>query len=484
MKFSGLHAEALLDGLPCGYLLLTRDGTIQYANRWFESCVGRESGEVVGRRFQEFLAPGGKIFYEMQFAPTLILRGALNEIAFELTSTGGKRVSVLVNAQVQEDESGKRESVALVVYEIAQRKLYEDELRRQRREFEQVAELVRRSTDAIIRLTAEGTIESWNYGAETIFGVMSSEAVGVDFFDLLFPGDGEREASLALLKQGKSITKELRAGGPNGKTIDVAMSLTPHMDAPGILVAFSAVIRDITARKRAERALMQNEKLASVGRLASSIAHEINNPLEAVTNLLYILQDRTTDPEAKTLLRSADEELARVSHIARHTLRFYRQSSNRTDVNLCSVFDSVVGLYRVRFEDSEITWRIECDESLELHCYEGELRQILVHLVSNAYDAMRTGGYLRIRAGKVRGRGAKNGSIRVLLADNGAGIEPAVKRHLFEPFNSTKGIGGAGLGLWIARDLVSNNAGDIRIRSSTRAEHHGTVAILTFYPRD
>lgn len=140
------------------------------------------------------------------------------------------------------------------------------------------------------------------------------------------------------------------------------------------MVAFSAVIRDITLRKLAERALVQNEKLASVGRLASSTAHEINNPLESVTNLLYILESRVAEPETRAFVTSAQEELARVSHIATHTLRFHKQSSNRTMVDLQVLTESVLGLYRACLSNAGIDVGNQCDRISPLCCFEGELR--------------------------------------------------------------------------------------------------------------
>ncbi len=469
--------EGVLRDLPCGYVLMELDGRIRYANPAFGSCVGAIAAEIAGRRLQEFLAPGGNIFYEMQFAPTLMLRGSLQEISFELVSANGKRVAVLLNATLMKDESGRNDAIAVVVYEISQRKLYENELLRAQRELERAAEVVRRSSDAILRLSPEGVIESWNYGAQVIFGYAASEAVGKDIFELLFAGEEQRDKSLERLRLGESVQRELKARATAGRTVEVSMHLTPHMESPRVLVAFSAVIRDITARKRAERALLQSEKLASVGRLASSIAHEINNPLEALTNLLYIARESARDAASRELLLAADDQLARVSQIARHTLRFYRQSSSRMPVNLRRELDSVVLLYRARFEAAGIAAQVECDEALELFCFDGELRQIVVHLVSNAFDAMREGGQLRLRARRQRGAG---GAVRILVADTGTGISGEMKAHLFEPFQSTKGIMGAGLGLWVTRDLTMNNGGTIRVRSSDKAAKHGTIVALTF----
>jgi signal transduction histidine kinase len=266
----------------------------------------------------------------------------------------------------------------------------------------------------------------------------------------------------------------------SGHLLDVAISLSPHMEAPGILVGFSAIIRDVAEKKKAEKALLQSEKLASVGRLASSIAHEINNPLESVTNLLYILVSRIEDEETRQFAITAQEELARVSHIATHTLRFHKQSSNKTDVDLGALAESVFALYRARLESSQIFTSIECSVDLRLFCYEGELRQVLVNLVSNAYDAMRSGGRLTFRAHPSRDWKSGQTGIRVLVADTGSGMDAETMGHLFEPFYSTKGIGGTGLGLWISKDLIAKNDGFISVHSSRRTGKTGTVFNLFF----
>jgi signal transduction histidine kinase len=173
--------------------------------------------------------------------------------------------------------------------------------------------------------------------------------------------------------------------------------LTPHMKAPGTLVAFSAVLRNIADQKIALRALLQSEKLASVGRLASSIAHEINNPLSSVTNLLYILGLQVPTPELKALVAQAEEELARVSQITTHTLRFHRQSSSSTVLDLETLFNSVFALYRARFRNSSMTPLTDRCGAKHLLCHEGELRQVILNIVGNAVDAMKLGGVLSLR---------------------------------------------------------------------------------------
>lgn len=452
-----------------------------YANQTFLQLVGRDGAAVANARFQELLTPGGAIFYETQFAPSLLLRGSVEEISFEFLKENGERVPTLVNALLRSEQGQMPAHILLAVFGAKQRRLYESELLRARRESEQVSEVVRRSSDAIIRLSPDDLIETWNRGARQIFGFPADAAVGKPIYLLI------SEASRSVLaktidkvKRGAEVVTEIVGSRDTGEPVDVSISMTPHMEAPGIFVGYSAIIRDATARKRAEKALLQTEKLASVGRLASSIAHEINNPLEAVTNLLYILETRDTDEETKTLIHTAQEELARVSQIATHTLRFHKQSSGRTEVKIHALFDSVLGLYRARLQNSRITAVNDCKGSSSLLCYEGEIRQILVNLVANSFDAMRSGGTLTLRCRNVACPSSGSKGVRITVADTGTGMEHAVLQRLFEPFFSTKGIGGTGLGLWITRDLVEKNHGSIRVRSCTRPGRAGTVISILF----
>jgi PAS domain S-box-containing protein len=430
---------------------------------------------VEGKHFSEILTRGSAIFYETHFLPSLLLRGSLEEIAFDFLSGDRTHQPVFINAIVRDTD------ILLAVFGAKQRRLYEAELLRARRESEQVAEIVRRSSDAIIRFSSEGLIESWNNGAQQIFGYQIDECKGRRF-DCLFAPEAldDVNAAISNLRRGDDLMLDTKGVGASGERVDVSMSLTPHMEVPGTLVAFSAIIRDISARKRTEQALIQNEKLASVGRLASSIAHEINNPLEAVTNLLYLLASSLTEPKQKDLVTTAQEEMARVSHITTHTLRFHKQSSRRTVVDLRAVLDSVVALYRARLANAGVETVVECEIGLTLTCYEGELRQILVNLVSNSFDAMRAGGTLRVRAREVSSKSSQDRRIHILIGDSGTGMADDVLLRLFEPFFSTKGIGGTGLGLWITKDLVSRNHGKIRVRSSVRPERSGTAVILSF----
>jgi PAS domain S-box-containing protein len=474
--------DVLVEHSPCGLVVLNLGGEILFANHAFSSMVGQPDALLRQLHFQDLLPRGGKLFFETQFTPTLLLRTSVSEIALDLVGAGGAHVPVLINASLQNSPGSDERQVFLAVFGVKQRHLYEKELLRARKEFEQLADVVRRSSDAILRLTAEGLVQSWNAGASQIFGLSAEKAIGMSLASLLGTETDDFLASaMAKLKAGQEAFMEARGRSQSGTRTDLAVSMTPHMEAPGILVAFSAIIRDVTSRKVAERALLQTEKLASVGRLASSIAHEINNPLEAVTNLLYLLQSRAMEEETRNLLTLAQKELDRVTHIATHTLQFHKQSTNRREIHLGSLVKPVLALYQTRFRSVGISVIDDCAAASPFVCFEGEIRQILFNLVSNAYDAMKNqGGRLILRCRDIPFETAGPKGVRLTVADTGSGMHKEILKRIFEPFFSTKGIGGTGLGLWITEDLVKKNGGSIRVRSSDRTGRSGTIVMICF----
>jgi PAS domain S-box-containing protein len=472
----------ILEHSPCGQALLALDGIILFANPAFRKLCGLDAaGAISEHHFQQSLTKGAAIFYENQFLPTLLQRGEITGIALELSQPSGEQVQVFVSAVLRRCGDGNPNGVFLAVFDATQRRLYEKELLRARKEAELLSEVVRRSSDAILRLSPDGIIQSWNEGARHMFGWSSDEALGQSLAFLLEDqGKSQIQDAMPLLGSGLQAIKESAGLRKDGSGLEVSISLTPHLEAPGILVAFSAIIRDVTSQKVSERVLLQNEKLASVGRLASSIAHEINNPLESVTNLLYILQSRSLDPETLAFVLTAQEELARVSQIATQTLRFYKQSSSRTHLHLAALAESVLALYRARFANAGVSATNESKRASPLFCFEGELRQIMVNLVSNAYDAMKSGGKLTIRSRDTTILPECDCGVRITVADTGLGMDPMTLRRVFEPFFTTKGLGGTGLGLWITLELVKKNKGRIKIRSSTKPGKRGTVISMVF----
>ncbi len=261
------------------------------------------------------------------------------------------------------------------------------------------------------------------------------------------------------------------------------VSYFPVYALDGAITGITAASLEITQQKKAEQALIQSEKLAAVGRLASSIAHEINNPLESVTNLLYLARTSPTLAEVRDYLASAEIELRRVAAITSQTLRFHKQATSPQEIDLIALAEEVLAIYHGRIANAAITvqprWRLHHP----LRCFEGEIRQVLSNLIGNALDAMPGGGrlLLRLRPGTHWSTGVPG--IVFTLADTGTGMDPVTRSHLFSPFYTTKGITGTGLGLWVSQEIVERHRGAFRVRSSQSPAHHGTVFNL-FLPFD
>jgi len=251
-----------------------------------------------------------------------------------------------------------------------------------------------------------------------------------------------------------------------------------------------AVIVDTTQRRNAEDALRKTEKLAAAGRLAASIAHEINNPLEAVTNLLYLirLQDSLSG-DTKRYVELAQHEVARVSEIAQQTLRFYRQSTLPITAKVCELMDSVLTLHQGRVNSLQVEVQRFYDPDVELFCFAGELRQLFANLIGNALDAMMPGPG-RLALGIRRSRSWSDPAVegvRISVMDTGSGMTPEVRSRIFEPFFTTKEATGTGLGLWVSAEIVRKHHGAIRIRSRTAVDSQsngnlrsGTVFMIFF----
>jgi signal transduction histidine kinase len=247
------------------------------------------------------------------------------------------------------------------------------------------------------------------------------------------------------------------------------------------------IVLDASERKRGEEALRKTEKLAATGRLAASIAHEINNPLEAITNLLFLLRSYCglQDP-ALNYVVMAEHEATRISEITQQTLRFYRQSTLPGRVRMGELLNSVLSLYPARINSLKLQVERRYDAELDIFCYAGELRQVFANLVGNAIDASRTHGRLILRARPSHSwKDTEQRGIRFVVADNGSGMEAAVRTRIFEAFFTTKEITGTGLGLWVSQEIVEKHRGLIHVRSrpAVAGQASGTVFQI-FIPDD
>src|ERR1019366_8120887 len=257
------------------------------------------------------------------------------------------------------------------------------------------------------------------------------------------------------------------------------VKVTPSRGPDGAVERLIAVSRVITELRGAQLAAIHAEKLATAGRMAATIAHEINNPLEAVTNFIYLAQTTEGLPaEVRQHLEIADRELTRVAHIARQTLGFYRSNSMSRWMVVSDLIRDALMIYERRLHNKEMDAEITIDPDLQIYGKDGELRQVLLNLTANAIDASHTGGKLWFRAQKTRNwtNGMEEG-VRITLADNGSGMAPEVQRSVFDPFFTTKADVGTGIGLWVTKCLVEQRGGYVHFRSR-QGQNAGTVMSL------
>jgi signal transduction histidine kinase len=270
--------------------------------------------------------------------------------------------------------------------------------------------------------------------------------------------------------------------GTEERTLDFIYQALREED--GSISGIIVIGVDTTERKVAEKALIQSEKLAAVGRLASTIAHEINNPLESITNLIFLARSSQSLQAVQELLDLADQELRRVSAIARQTLQFNKQSMGARAVTCGELIREVMTIHEARIRNSQITVERRERAEVPMVCYDGEIRQVLNNLITNAIDAMHSSeGRLVVRSRGARDWKTGRAGMMITIADTGTGIAREDRRKIFEPFFTTKGLSGTGLGLWVSRDIIQRHKGRLRLRSSQAAAHHGTVFTI-FLPRE
>jgi two-component system, chemotaxis family, CheB/CheR fusion protein len=348
------------------------------------------------------------------------------------------------------------------------------ELRAERTTHEMAA-IVEYSDDAIFSKSPDGTITSWNRGAERLYGYSAQEAVGASVYQLAPPERREEvDRIIQVLNRGGHIepyqTERLRK---DGTLVPVLLTVSPLRNAKGEIVGGSTITRDMSAQKQSEEAVRRSEKLATAGRLAASIAHEINNPLEAIINLLYLA--RHDSANAQRYLTMAEEEVGRIARLAQQTLGFVRDTGAPGWMDPAVIMDEILQLYSRKLEDRKIRLSRRYRNSSQISGYSGELRQLLANLLVNAVDAMADGGFLQVRVASGRQWSDGREGIRITVADNGSGIPQENLRRIFEPFYTTKKDTGTGLGLWVSRGIVQKHGGSIRVRSRSEGKATGTV---------
>jgi PAS domain S-box-containing protein len=341
--------------------------------------------------------------------------------------------------------------------------------------------------DGVITCDPNGHIRMMNQIASTLTGWSIEEALDRPLDQVFRLINGEtREAIEDPVAKVKRLDRIVKLADKtvlvrkDGVELDINDSGAPIRDQNGIVTGVVLVFRDVTLERRTQQALISNEKLAVAGRLAASIAHEIHNPLDAVANMLYLMSSGSTPEEMTQFIAMAQQEIARVTQISRSMLSLYRESSAPVPVNIKEILDGTLVLLDHRIHDLGSKINLTVAEDLSVAGFPSELRQVFTNLVVNAVEAAGTGGQIEINAtrtppGTAAFAGERHGDgVLIEIVDNGQGITESTFPRLFQPFFSTKGEQGTGLGLWVSRGIVRKHGGSINLES--RRDTHGAIA--------
>ena len=468
-------------------------GNVTYANQGFLAYIGLTPESLTGLGWLEAFAPEDRERV-VEVWTRSVTTGVDYDIAAHIRNiaSGQYRWWNLRAAPIR-DESGTILNWLGVGNDIHDARTYAETLRAEQVETERrraELETIYRTTPIGLALLdpVEFRFLNLNDREAEMLGYPKDELVGRRLSEIAppdkLPGLMEMMRSAA---EGNVVKDRLLEGeltARPGEARAWRVNYSPIFNEDGSVRAISTASIEITNQKKAEAALVQSEKLAAVGRLASSISHEINNPLEAITNLLYLIAlDEQLPHELRAYVHMAQAELSRVSQIATQSLRFHRQAVAPTSVTAKDLVSAVVRLYTGRLANSNIRIDARYDTGTQILCFENDIRQVLNNLIANAIDAMRTGGRLIIRAHDAHdltpdGVLQDRAGVRITIADTGHGMSAAVLARLFEPFFTTKDLNGTGLGLWISAGIVERHQGRLRVRSSDRAANSGTIFTL------
>ena len=312
-------ALELFDAAPCGYLLTRPDGMITRVNQAFLSWTGYPATSLVGsKRFQELLTLPGAIFYETHFEPLLRMQGFVKELMVEFRCANGDVLPALVNSTLQSASQGDQATVLTAVFDVRERASYERELLHQRKKLEHLNAMIANASDAIITMTSDLRVLTWNRGAEAMFGYTAEEAIGHDVRALIVSSEQlpQTELDLEQLRRGEAVHYETTRYDKAGHPVTVSVTATAQIEPPDEVVGFSAILRDVGLRNKLEQARQADRQWE----LANRLAHEINNPLQAILNCLAML---SLERES-IYVPIAEEHLARIAQVVRDLVNVTR----------------------------------------------------------------------------------------------------------------------------------------------------------------
>ena len=344
----------------------------------------------------------------------------------------------------------------------------------------ELAAIVDSSDDVILSKDLNGIITSWNPAAVRLFGYSAEEMIGSSILKII-PEHLHSDEKLIIesLRAGRRIEHfETVRITKAGQLIEVSLTISPVFDERGKVIGASKILRDISGRRKLEKSLLQAEKIAATGRMAATIAHEINNPLQAIVNLLSLLRPSVSSPEGIEYLDAIESELIRVSHIARQTLGYYRENTSAITTSLSDLVLHAVTVYEPRCRELGIEIRKTLDSSKVIALRRGEMTQVISNLLSNSIYAMQGGGLLSV---SVKDAGTVPDQVVLAIEDNGVGIPTDTLPKVFDAFFTTRNTVGTGIGLFVAKQFVEGHGGRVELESSVDVKNHGTV-VRIFLP--
>jgi PAS domain S-box-containing protein len=454
-----------------GMVMLDLEGRIQYANTAYCTMSGYTAAELLQRSFVSLEDPGEQTEGHAQL--TRLLRGEQENLqrGGRHLRKDGSMLWVNVRASLLRDSRGEPHAVIAVVEDVTPQHRTEDALHEIRAEQLQLMEAI----PQMVWVTGrdgkpEYVNERWRAFTDADPALEPFGGVG-----LIHAEDRERAAEIfaAALGTERPYEVEYRMRRADGNYRWVLTRAQPILDGMGEVTHWFGTSMDIHERRVAETLLRRTEKLAAAGRLAATVAHEINNPLEAVGNLIYLaLHEEGVSAQSKRYLGMANEELRRVGHIVSQTLDFYRESNVSQSFDLSALTNDVLSLYQRKLDARQIRVTRSM-ESVTVEGIAGELRQVVANLLSNALDAMEPYGVLAL---EVR---TELDQVRLSISDTGHGIAMPMLDRIFEPFFTTKKDSGTGLGLWVSKGIVEKHQGRLDVVSSQEAADHGTAFVVT-----
>jgi PAS domain S-box-containing protein len=475
--------RSLVEAMNEGAATISAEGTILYCNKKFTSLLQLPQETVIGNPVISLISVADQQSFTTLFCNALFGDMGKAEIHLQL-SDGSASPTYVSLSPLQVNDAP---AACMVVTDLRELKKSEGVIAAGNL----ARSILEHATEAIAVCDQDGRIVMANEALRQLCG---REPL-LEHLDNLLPlevviGNSEtgpvtRPFSVATALNGNRIKAEevlLRSPEDRSREQDgkswLLLTSGPTMIGTQV-VGCVLTLLDVTHRKMAEKALLRNEKLAATGQLAASIAHEINNPLAAIHNLLFLIENEKDAKNIQSYAAMATSELMRVSHITKQTLAFYRDLTNPEKVEISQVLDEVLALYAKEIDARKVVIEKAYDIPGVVDGFRGELRQVFANLIRNAIQALNTGGRLRLYVKPTR-HGGKQG-VGIFVMDNGAGIKPEVRSRIFEPFFTTKGQKGTGLGLWVARDLVLKHSGFIQVRSSVTPGCSGSC-FFVFFP--